>query len=136
MDVGLRVAGTQDCSLTHCDDATALDAALVEAALDAALAEIEAEGGMHRFCAKAQAEALALLRDGDRPEVGTELRDELRQRLERELAPVAAGALMANGRNVTVRSLAGAGCRCLRACRAARCHVRCGPGGGPTRWDS
>jgi hypothetical protein len=39
----------------------------------------------------AQADALALLRDGDRPEVGTELRDELRQRLERELAPVAAG---------------------------------------------
>lgn len=30
-----------------------------QAALDAALAEIEAEGGMHRFCAKAQAEALA-----------------------------------------------------------------------------
>jgi uncharacterized protein len=30
-----------------------------QAALDAALAEIEAEGGMHRFCANAQAEAMA-----------------------------------------------------------------------------
>ena len=30
-----------------------------QAALDAALAEIAAEGGMHRFCANAQAEAMA-----------------------------------------------------------------------------
>jgi hypothetical protein len=39
----------------------------------------------------AQQEVLALLREGDRPEVDPELRHELRQRLERELAPVAGG---------------------------------------------